>query len=156
MGVTEMADQRSQQQKHHEMSDVVRPGAAKRRAGCSSPSITVHGSSVDEARSISGQEDEDVGGIEDRDALQREAAQRVVRRMVDEDHPERDAAREVHTQVPPRRVPNEIAHRDVPPERAVRLVELRQFHLRAPLDPKRLIIAALLAFGPIGRGLFRR
>ncbi len=51
---------------------------------------------------VAGEQHEDLGRVDEGEAVQGPRAHRVVRRVVHEDHPQRQAAEEVDPQVPTR------------------------------------------------------
>ena len=81
------------------MRDVKLPGAAQDLRGGVERALVDQPPAIGERRGKSGNEDEDLGRVEEPDRLEGEITQDIFGDMVDENEYQRQAAKEIETQV---------------------------------------------------------
>ena len=68
------------------------------RAVATTEAGLLHGPAVDERRGIAGDENEDLGRVAEAVIAQRQPGQQIGRQVVDEDQPQRQAAKQIEPQ----------------------------------------------------------
>ena len=89
---------REEDREQEHMRDIDLPDPAQDPRGRDHEAGFQHGAAIDERRGIAGDEDEDFGGVGKTVIADREPGQKVRRQMVDEDQPQRQAAKQIEPQ----------------------------------------------------------
>jgi len=92
-------DLRGKQQEQHDVGDVHLPGAQHQPLGGGEKMAAAHDRAVDVAGQIARNEHEELGGIAEAVVAQRQPGHDVVRNVIEEDHPQPDAAEKIEPEV---------------------------------------------------------
>ena len=79
--------------------DVDLPGALEHAGAGDDEAVLAHGAAIDEGRGVAGDEDEDFGGVGKAVIADGDPAHRIGRNVVEEDQPEREAAKQIKPQI---------------------------------------------------------
>jgi hypothetical protein len=85
--------EKNREQEH--MRDIDLPDPPQDARGGDHEAGFQHGAAIDERRGIAGDEDEDLGGVGKAVIADRQPGQEVGRKMVDEDQPQRQPAKQI-------------------------------------------------------------